>query len=186
MGTKTVTKSLALLPLQPVKEQFPQRQTLKIARSWLHPCQPHPDEAVCEQPPPLSAHGARPLAQVTQLNGPVPVGPRPWPGVGSPGGPQKHPLARSHGRAACSAPETHLARRAQWRPCWEAGRCGRGVRGEGLGEARPGVVWKPDVQLPWVGPWKFGRAPAHSDGAELGGWRPEPVARTRLAPSPVR
>lgn len=87
MGTKAVTKSLALLPLQPVKEQFPQRQTLKIARSRLHPCQPHPDEAACEQPPPLSAHGARPPAQVTQLSGPVPVGPRPRLAGGSPGGP---------------------------------------------------------------------------------------------------
>lgn len=29
------------------------------------------------------------------------------------------------------------------------------------------------MQLPRAAPWKFGRAPAHSDGAELGGWRPE-------------
>lgn len=106
MGTKAVTKSLALLPLQPVKEQFPQRQTLKIAQSWLHPCQPHPDEAVYEQPPPLSAHGARPLAQVTQPNGPLPVEPSPWPGGGIPRGPQRCPLARLCGRAGCWAPET--------------------------------------------------------------------------------
>lgn len=113
MGTKAVTRSLALLPLQPVKEQFPQRQTLKIARSRLHPCQPHPDEAVCEEPPPLSAHGARPLAQVTQLNGPVPVGPRPWPGGGSAGGPQRCSLASLRGCAGCWAPET-LRAHCEW------------------------------------------------------------------------
>lgn len=43
-GTKAVTRSLAVLSLQQIKEQFPQRRALKIALRWSHPCQPRPNE----------------------------------------------------------------------------------------------------------------------------------------------
>lgn len=70
-----MTRSLAVLSLQPIKEQFPQRWTLKIGLSWPRPCQPHPNEGL---PEPVSATsvlpGAWPEAPGTQTGGSLPEG----------------------------------------------------------------------------------------------------------------
>lgn len=52
-GTKAMTRSLAVLSPQQIKEQFPQRRVLKIALHWSHPCQPRPTRdgrAACTAP----------------------------------------------------------------------------------------------------------------------------------------
>lgn len=56
-----------------IKEQFPQRQTLKIALGWLHPCRPHPSDGCAGRSvQPSVSTGAWPAAQVTQTHGSVP------------------------------------------------------------------------------------------------------------------
>lgn len=52
-GDKGNERSSAVLSLLMIKEQFPQRQTLKIALSWPHPCQPHQNEGLCKQVSPV-------------------------------------------------------------------------------------------------------------------------------------
>lgn len=75
MRTKAVTRSLAVLSLQLIKEQFPQRWTLKIGLSWPRPCQPHPNESL---PEPVSAasvlSGPWPEAPGIQTGGSLPKG----------------------------------------------------------------------------------------------------------------
>lgn len=82
MGTKAVTRSLAVLSLQPIKGQFPQRRILKIALSWPHPCQPHPNEGVQELvASAFSMHWAWPEARMPQT-----AGSAPWAGGAGAGG----------------------------------------------------------------------------------------------------
>lgn len=82
MGTEAVTRSLAVLSLQPIKGQFPQRRTLKIALSWLHPCQLHPNEGVQEMvAAAFSMHWAWPESCLPQT-----AGSAPWAGGAGAGG----------------------------------------------------------------------------------------------------
>ena len=64
--TRAVMRSLAVLSLQPIQEQFPQRQTLKIAGDGH--ILPAPLSGALREPRDLAT------AQVTQPGGPVPPG----------------------------------------------------------------------------------------------------------------